>query len=144
MCIRDRISPIEVHEIKHVLTEEGRRIAVYYSHKEDQEQYNTFSNTVSYTHLDVYKRQELDIAIGLSARSKVWSNKKLKWSELVSRLGEENKTCLLYTSRASANSFGQVGVGGGIYYRNFGVDISYMRDFELTRSGYEVGFSWKF
>ena len=35
---------------------------------------------------------ELDIAIGLSARSKVWSNKKLKWSELVSRLGEENKT----------------------------------------------------
>lgn len=46
--------------------------------------------------------------------------------------------------RASANSFGQVGVGGGIYYRNFGVDLSYMRDFELTRSGYEVGFSWKF
>ena len=30
-----RISPIEVHEIKHVLTEEGRRIAVYYSPKED-------------------------------------------------------------------------------------------------------------
>lgn len=46
--------------------------------------------------------------------------------------------------RASANSFGQVGAGGGIYYRNFGVDISYMRDFELTRSGYEIGFSWKF
>lgn len=46
--------------------------------------------------------------------------------------------------RASANSFGQVGAGGGIYYRNFGVDISYVRDFELTRSGYEVGFSWKF
>lgn len=39
-----RISPIEVHEIKHVLTEEGRRIAVYYSHKEDPEQYNPFSN----------------------------------------------------------------------------------------------------
>ena len=51
----------------------------------------------------------------------------------------------VFTSfRALANSFGQVGVGGGIYYRNFGVDISYMRDFELTRSGYEVGFSWKF
>lgn len=46
--------------------------------------------------------------------------------------------------RASANSFGQVGAGGGIYYRNFGVDISYVWDFELTRSGYEVGFSWKF
>lgn len=46
--------------------------------------------------------------------------------------------------RASANSFGQVGAGGGIYYRNFGVDISYVRDLELTRSGYEVGFSWKF
>lgn len=46
--------------------------------------------------------------------------------------------------RASANSFGQVGAGGGIYYRNFGVDLSYIRDFELTRSGYEIGFSWKF
>lgn len=38
-----RISPIEVHEIKHVLTEEGRRIAVYYSPKEDPGQYNPFS-----------------------------------------------------------------------------------------------------
>ena len=46
--------------------------------------------------------------------------------------------------RASTNSFGQIGAGGGIYYRNFGVDISYVRDLELTRSGYEVGFSWKF
>lgn len=46
--------------------------------------------------------------------------------------------------RASANSFGQIGAGGGIYYRNFGVDLSYIRDFELTRSGYEIGFSWKF
>ena len=36
------------------------------------------------------------------------------------------------------------GAGGGMYYRNFGVDISYVRDFELTRSGCEVGFSWKF
>lgn len=46
--------------------------------------------------------------------------------------------------RASANSFGQIGAGGGIYYRNFGVDLSYIRDFELTRSGCEIGFSWKF
>ena len=30
-----RISPIEVHEIEHILTEEGHRIAVYYSHKND-------------------------------------------------------------------------------------------------------------
>ena len=46
--------------------------------------------------------------------------------------------------RASANSFGQIGAGGGIYYRNFGVDLSYVRDFELARPGYEIGFSWKF
>ena len=39
-----RISPIEVHEIEHILTEEGCRIAVYYSHKEDPEQYDPFSN----------------------------------------------------------------------------------------------------
>lgn len=30
-----RISPIEVHGIEHILTEEGHRIAVYYSHKND-------------------------------------------------------------------------------------------------------------
>lgn len=37
-------SPVEVHEVKHVLTEEGRRIAVYYSYKNDPEQYNPLSN----------------------------------------------------------------------------------------------------
>lgn len=39
-----RISPIEVHEIEHILTEEGHRIAVYYSRKEDPEQYDPFLN----------------------------------------------------------------------------------------------------
>ncbi len=34
----------------------------------------------------------LDIAVGMSARSKVWKNKKYKWSELVQRLSEEHKT----------------------------------------------------
>lgn len=46
---------------------------------------------------------ELDIAIGLSARSKVWSNRKLKWSELVSRLGEENKTTETFKEFVSAS-----------------------------------------
>ena len=51
---------------------------------------------------------ELDIAIGLSARSKVWSNKKLKWSELVSRLGEENKTTETFKEFVSASKEDQL------------------------------------
>lgn len=34
----------------------------------------------------------LDIAIGMSAKSKIWKNKKFQWSELVQRLSEEHKT----------------------------------------------------
>lgn len=34
----------------------------------------------------------IDIAIGLSAKSKIWKNKKFQWSELVQRLSEEHKT----------------------------------------------------
>lgn len=35
---------------------------------------------------------KIDIAVGMSARSKVWKNKKYQWSELVQRLSEEHKT----------------------------------------------------
>ena len=55
---------------------------------------------------------ELDIAIGLSARSKVWSNKKLKWSELVSRLGEENKTTETFKEFVSASKEDQLKIKG--------------------------------
>lgn len=34
----------------------------------------------------------LDIAVGMSAKSKIWKNKKVQWSELVQRLSEEHKT----------------------------------------------------
>ena len=35
---------------------------------------------------------ELDLAVGMSAKSKIWKNKKVRWSDLVSRLGEEHRT----------------------------------------------------
>lgn len=35
---------------------------------------------------------ELNIATGLSAKSKVWKNEKVKWSSFVAKLKEENKT----------------------------------------------------
>lgn len=35
---------------------------------------------------------KLDIAVGMSAKSKTWKNKKYRWSELVQRLSEEHKT----------------------------------------------------
>ena len=35
---------------------------------------------------------ELNIATGLSAKSKIWKNEKIKWSSLVAKLKTENKT----------------------------------------------------
>ena len=35
---------------------------------------------------------QIDIAVGLSAQTKIWKNQKMSWSELVSRLREEHKT----------------------------------------------------
>lgn len=35
---------------------------------------------------------QIDLAVGMSARSKLWKNKKYQWSELVSKLSEAHKT----------------------------------------------------
>ena len=35
---------------------------------------------------------QIDIAVGLSAQTKIWKNQKINWSEMVSRLQEEHKT----------------------------------------------------
>lgn len=35
---------------------------------------------------------EFDLAVGMSAKSKIWKNKKVKWSDFVARLSEEHKT----------------------------------------------------
>lgn len=42
----------------------------------------------------------------------------------------------------SYNSFGIIGVGGGIYYHDVGLVVKYITDFE--RRGYEVGLNYKF
>lgn len=34
----------------------------------------------------------IDVAVGMSAKSKIWKNKKFQWSELVQKLSEEHKT----------------------------------------------------
>lgn len=44
----------------------------------------------------------LDIAIGMSAKSKIWKNKKIKWSELVQKLSEEHKTTETYREYIAA------------------------------------------
>lgn len=45
---------------------------------------------------------QLDIALGMSARSKLWKNKKIMWSELVQRLSEEHKTSETFKEYMSA------------------------------------------
>lgn len=45
----------------------------------------------------------INIAVGLSATSKVWKNKKLLWSELVSKLSEATRTAETYKQFIGAN-----------------------------------------
>ena len=46
---------------------------------------------------------DLDIAIGLSAKSKLWKNTKMSWSKLVDRLTEANHTTETFKDFISAN-----------------------------------------
>ena len=43
---------------------------------------------------------------------------------------------------ASYNSFGYVGIGGGVYYHNIGLSASYLSNFSTT--GFEVDIHYKF
>lgn len=66
---------------------------------------------------------KIDIAVGMSARSKVWKNKKMLFSEFAARLAEENKTTETYKEYIAANKQEQSkikDVGGyvGGYLRN--------------------------
>lgn len=65
----------------------------------------------------------IDIATGFSAKSKIWKNKKVKWSELVKKLSEETKTNETYKEFLYANKQEQLkikDVGGfvGAYLLN--------------------------
>lgn len=65
----------------------------------------------------------LDIAVGMSFRTKVWKNKKFTWSKLVERLSEENKTTesfkeFLAASKADQGKIKDVGGYVGGYLRN--------------------------
>ena len=42
--------------------------------------------------MDIKFDGAIDIATGMSARSKVWKNKSMLWSELIERLSEHNRT----------------------------------------------------
>lgn len=66
---------------------------------------------------------DLSLATGMSAKSKIWKNKKFKWSELVNRLKETNRTTETLKEFISATKEEQLkikDVGGyvGGYLRN--------------------------
>lgn len=66
---------------------------------------------------------KLDLAVGLSAKSKIWKNKQYQWSELVQRLSEEHKTTETFKEFMAASKSEQLkikDVGGyvGGYLRN--------------------------
>jgi len=65
----------------------------------------------------------LNIAVGLSAKTKIWKNEKITWSALVNKLSTENKTLETYAQYISASKEDQTkikDVGGfvGGYLRN--------------------------
>jgi hypothetical protein len=43
----------------------------------------------------------------------------------------------------SANTFSTVGVGGGVLFRNFGVEYQFLRNHSLNSSGHQVGVKWR-
>ncbi|MES2382877.1 MAG: hypothetical protein V4538_17650, partial [Bacteroidota bacterium] len=45
----------------------------------------------------------LDIATGMSAKSKLWKNKKYNWSDLVDRISKEYKTTETFKEYMSAS-----------------------------------------
>ena len=47
--------------------------------------------------------QLLDIAVGMSAKTRVWKNQKIEWSELVEKLTTEHKTNETYKEFISAS-----------------------------------------
>lgn len=51
---------------------------------------------------------KIDLAVGMSARSKVWKNKKMLFSEFALRLSEENRTNETYKEYISANKAEQL------------------------------------
>ncbi len=66
---------------------------------------------------------QIDIAVGMSAKSKLWKNKKYNWSELVTKLSKEHKTLETFKEYMVANKEDQAkikDVGGfvGGYLRN--------------------------
>ena len=44
----------------------------------------------------------IDLAVGMHVNSKIWKNQKTKWSDLVKRLREENKTNETFKEYVSA------------------------------------------
>lgn len=51
---------------------------------------------------------DLDLAVGLTVQSKKWTNKKIRWSELVQKLSEENQTPETYKEYIAATKAEQL------------------------------------
>jgi len=50
----------------------------------------------------------INLAVGMSAKSKIWKNQKWKWSNLVEKLREENRTNEKYKEFINASKEDQL------------------------------------
>lgn len=55
----------------------------------------------------------------------------------------KEKTFIPFIS-GSYNTFDVVGIGGGLFYHNFGVEYNYLYQVPTNERGHEVGVKWKF
>ena len=44
----------------------------------------------------------------------------------------------------SLNTFSQAAIGGGLFYKNTGIDIHYIYDLRLQKKGYGIGIKYRF
>lgn len=57
---------------------------------------------------------------------------------------QETKKIIVPFVSSSYNTFNQIGIGGGIFYHNIGIEYQYMRDVKYGSDGHGVGIKVKF
>lgn len=65
-----------------------------------------------------------------------------RFTPIVKTVTIEKKKTLQYFASSSVNTFGFVGIGGGLYYKSVGGELKYLTDF--NRKGVEIGVYFKF
>jgi len=81
------------------------------------------------------------LSIGLNLQyNKLQDNISYEFTPVIKQI--KNKKIFVPFISLDYNSFNYVGVGGGVFYHNIGIEGKYITDF--TKKGFEIGMKYKF